>query len=1007
MIKKSFIIIVLLCGVSIAGFSQEPKKWKHSYTYRHFGMREGLGQSQVLKTFQDSFGYMWFATYNGISRFDGLNFNNFSLEDLQIPSGARIFYFNQYHSALLVASVNGIKFVYPDQTIENYPLTDIVLSSSTDFILIDDYIYLFNCQTTTQSNVNNFLLVRFDLKNKTYKQIAENLPQLSANVLDGKIFAITNNNIINSQITIYHIDNEQIKVIQTMPCEKNYLLLHTLITAQNEWFIVFSKEDAHNPIHDLYQFNIENDSAILICKIKDLPSKYFLGSISILRWDENHLLVGKTSSSSTIIMLNTDDWSLTDFPLDMLQINQILQDSDKNLWFATEEGVFYCSRFFFESYQLCFARFDNIWGAIKDLQGNVWFSSYNFGFWRADSQGCLFLPKIISNSQKNNSNIVGYMGNCRDNRGRIFQSCGYGIVIYDPKYGDPNRLELVKTGVSLAIYFDQENGKTYFGGQTSENRTINVMDINGEVSSYYAGVQYIISICRDGNRKLRIGYFRGESWFDEENKIVIKDTVQRPYSGIISMDLDEKGILWKGTTNGLFAENKQGDNQQVSDKMTSFVVNYRNQYIIWGEKDKLLLLDLKAYHSDGTLNIRSFGYFDGYDLMESGQNGASIDAEGYVWVTGADKVIRFLPEQIMQIPILQPQTPTIGAIYNANKNSEWTLVKTLYPCVFDNKDNFLRFDLLQASVSAPDKLVFRYRLEGYTELWTTTNERSIVFQNLPYGRYRFEVQSSFDNGVQWSESVFSTPVTIRKTFWMSFTGLLLIFIALAMVIFAIIYFTRKIILHKEEEKRQIDQLRHRAVQAKFIPHFTGNVLNSINFLINKDPHSAQLYVSKFSDFSNQTLRNSDKLTRTLQEELNYSQLFLEFEKLRFEEKLDYTISVAPEVDMQIMIPTMILQTFCENAIKHGLRPKPKGGKIEINIYRKEEYEVISVRDNGVGRAKALQLQTEGTKEGLKIVNQQLELFNKRKNKAAYLNIVDLSDENGQPAGTCFELFVAG
>jgi hypothetical protein len=66
---------------------------------------------------------------------------------------------------------------------------------------------------------------------------------------------------------------------------------------------------------------------------------------------------------------------------------------------------------------------------------------------------------------------------------------------------------------------------------------------------------------------------------------------------------------------------------------------------------------------------------------------------------------------------------------------------------------------------------------------------------------------------------------------------------------------------------------------------------------------------------------------------------------------------------------------------------------------------LAVEDNGIGRAAAKTLSTEGTQEGLKIVQQQLEVFNKYKNKDAHLKIVDLTDGNGLPLGTRFELWV--
>ena len=65
--------------------------------------------------------------------------------------------------------------------------------------------------------------------------------------------------------------------------------------------------------------------------------------------------------------------------------------------------------------------------------------------------------------------------------------------------------------------------------------------------------------------------------------------------------------------------------------------------------------------------------------------------------------------------------------------------------------------------------------------------------------------------------------------------------------------------------------------------------------------------------------------------------------------------------------------------------------------------MLSVEDNGIGREQAQTLKIEGTKEGLKIVQQQLDIFNKNLSSKAYLQIVDLHDENGNPSGTRFEI----
>ena len=1005
--ERKVLIYLLLLSVCLFSFSQEPKKWNYSYTYRYLGVRDGLVQTQAILSFQDSYGYLWFSTYDGVSRFDGLHFENFSRAELHTGS-SRVRYLNQYESAVYMISGVNIVFVNPDRTMEYYPLPDSSRLLSIDYIgevaVVGDNLYIFNCQSPTQENMNRYSLIRFDLKNKTYTEVADNLPYLRANIFDQKVYAVTGGNIQNQQLTLYRIDNERlqtIQTIQTIQMEKTDLAVDFRKTNRNEWFALLSKKTDSGRTKHFYNCVIENDSL----RWNDLGrfSVETWGDFRFARWDDHRILIGTNATGYPAFILDTDRKSLSAFPLSMIAINHILIDRDGNIWFSTEDGIYECSRTFFESYQLGLGHSDDIWGIFKDSRSNVWFSSYTHGLWRADVQGNLYHPKAVCN-KKEILVRFGYMWICEDSKGRIIQTHSQGLSVYDPKQGDPNRLEVIPTGISLAIYHDKENGNIYFGGANDTVKTLNILHANGKISSYSSAYRYIVSICRDGNGKLRLGDFSGDTWFDEEKQIVVSDTVQHHY-GVISMALDENGILWKGTTQGIFAEDRQGRDRQISNLKTNFVLQYKNHYVIWGVKDKLYLLDLQAYHRDTTVNIRCFSYYDGFDGLECVQNGASIDGEGYVWVTGSDKVIRFLPEQIMKTPPPTLGIPYMAAIYNANKNSEWSLIPVNSPLVFDNDNNYLRFDILLASVTVPDKLLFRYKLNGYNEQWATSSNRSFIFQNLPFGKFRLEMQSSFDDGQKWSESVFSPEITIRNPFLLTVPGLALIILGFAGIAAFIIYYTRKISIRKEEEKRMIEQLKHKAVQAKFIPHFTGNVLNSINYLISKNPQSAQKYISDFAGFSNQTLLSSDTLYRTIKEELDYCQLYLKLEKLRFEEKLEYEVSVASGVDMQKMVPTMALQTFCENAIKHGLRYKPDGGKIIIQVYPEADYTALIVEDNGIGREKAQTINTEGTKEGLKIVQQQLDIFNKNQSKKAYFKIVDLHDDKGNPSGTRFKLYI--
>ena len=211
--------------------------------------------------------------------------------------------------------------------------------------------------------------------------------------------------------------------------------------------------------------------------------------------------------------------------------------------------------------------------------------------------------------------------------------------------------------------------------------------------------------------------------------------------------------------------------------------------------------------------------------------------------------------------------------------------------------------------------------------------------------------------------------------------------------------------HQKKTFLLLEQMKYRTIKSKFIPHFTGNVLNSINYLISKNPIAAKRYIADFSLFTNQSLLNADKFCCTLKEEIAYAENYLKLEKLRLEDNLDYAIHLSSEIDIQMEIPTMILQTFCENALKHGIRPKNSRGSIKISAYNHNGFDVVTVEDDGVGREKAKLLRTEGNREGLKIVEQQIKLFNKKNKTTTYLEIVDLYTADNIPAGARFELHI--
>ena len=106
-----------------------------------------------------------------------------------------------------------------------------------------------------------------------------------------------------------------------------------------------------------------------------------------------------------------------------------------------------------------------------------------------------------------------------------------------------------------------------------------------------------------------------------------------------------------------------------------------------------------------------------------------------------------------------------------------------------------------------------------------------------------------------------------------------------------------------------------------------------------------------------------------------------------------------EVKQNISLPKLLIHSFVENAIKHGLRHIKKDGKLEIKAFKKNKSTIIIISDNGIGREKAMQYSSLSTGKGIGIVNQTLELYFKLKNVRIKYKITDLYNEAGNPTGT--------
>jgi signal transduction histidine kinase len=200
----------------------------------------------------------------------------------------------------------------------------------------------------------------------------------------------------------------------------------------------------------------------------------------------------------------------------------------------------------------------------------------------------------------------------------------------------------------------------------------------------------------------------------------------------------------------------------------------------------------------------------------------------------------------------------------------------------------------------------------------------------------------------------------------------------------------------ESLKRQVVEARMAAMQAQVEPHFLFNTLASIDHLIETDPARAstmQKNLIALLRASMPTLRDGDGGPRDLKREIEVIRPYLEILKVRMEDRLRTEVDV-PEGLLSAEFPSMMIQTLVENAIKHGLEPKPEGGLLSVRAEVQHGKLAVTVADTGVGFGKAA---TAGTGVGLANVRERLQLL--------YGNKASLSVRENPAGGTVVTITV--
>lgn len=220
----------------------------------------------------------------------------------------------------------------------------------------------------------------------------------------------------------------------------------------------------------------------------------------------------------------------------------------------------------------------------------------------------------------------------------------------------------------------------------------------------------------------------------------------------------------------------------------------------------------------------------------------------------------------------------------------------------------------------------------------------------------------------------------------------------------------KLLNEKIKIEKELHQSTLASIKSQMNPHFIFNALNTIqSYIYLNDKKAASNYLVNFSELTRHILEMSSKDKISLQEEIRALELYLNLEKMRFEDDFSFELTLLNITSEQIMIPSMLIQPYVENAVKHGLLHK-KGMKI-LKITFKEEANnlIVTVYDNGIGIEKSKEINAQRHKQHHSFATnanqKRFELLNKNSTGNIGVAVNNLKNDNSHSLGTEIQLTI--
>lgn len=236
------------------------------------------------------------------------------------------------------------------------------------------------------------------------------------------------------------------------------------------------------------------------------------------------------------------------------------------------------------------------------------------------------------------------------------------------------------------------------------------------------------------------------------------------------------------------------------------------------------------------------------------------------------------------------------------------------------------------------------------------SKNALLEQKLKHEYEKKEIITQSENARQVASiKAENEKQNLRKNIWLIVFGSVLLLLVVSA------YFIYKNVKQKSVITNQKNNLlKQKLLVSQMNPHFIFNSLNAIqNYIFKQDSLKAGTYLTQFSELIRMILDYSRKDYITIESEVKLLTNYMELQKLRFENKFDFSITIDRAIEQENMsIPPMLAQPFIENAIEHGIFYKADSGRVDVRLYFENENLVYEIEDNGIGLEEAMKLKSK-------------------------------------------------